>query len=168
MIEKHYRESLRSFLRLHKKTPRCVIYLLAGSLPGSALLHLRQFSLFGMISRKADGILYQHAKNVFNFATSIRVSWFHQIRELSLLYDLPHPLDMLEHPMGKTEFKRLVKSKILSYWEIVLREEAFHLKSLCYFQPQFMSLSKPHPLWSFTKEGLDGFDSGDNAIRTVP
>ena len=54
---------------------------------------------------------------------------------------------MLEHPMGKTEFKRLVKSKFLSYWEIVLREEAFHLKSLCYFQPQFMSLSKPHPLW---------------------
>ena len=36
-IEKHYLETIC----LYEKTPRCVVYFLAGSLPGIALLHLR-------------------------------------------------------------------------------------------------------------------------------
>ena len=130
------------------KTPRCVIYFLAGTLPGSALLHLRQLSLFGMISRKTDGILYRHARNVFTSVTVAKVSWFHQIRELSLMYGLPHPIDMLENPLDKAVFKKYVKSKVINYWEIVLREEASALKSLNYFQSHYMSLSRPHVLWS--------------------
>ena len=40
-IESYYREVLRKLLRLHQKTPRTVIYFLAGSIPGNALLHQR-------------------------------------------------------------------------------------------------------------------------------
>ena len=147
-IENHYRESLRQLLRLHKGTPRCVIYFLAGSLPGVALLHLRQLSLFGMITRLSDNILHKHALNIFSFNTMVKKSWFLQIRQLSLLYDLPHPSTLLEHPRSKLSYKKLTKSRVISYWECKLREEACVLKSIPFFRCSFMSLAKIHPLLS--------------------
>ena len=37
---------------------------------------------------------------------------------------------------------------MINYWEIKLRNEASSLKSLQYFNPRFMSLKWPHPLWA--------------------
>ena len=39
-IEIHYCQTLTRLLRLHDRTPRSVVYFLAGSLPGIALVHL--------------------------------------------------------------------------------------------------------------------------------
>ena len=50
-LDQHFKVSLESFQRLYKATPAPVVYFMAGCLPASALLHLRQFSLLGMISR---------------------------------------------------------------------------------------------------------------------
>ena len=41
-----------------------------------------------------------------------------------------------------------MKRKVLSYWEVILRDEAAKLTSLRFFRPEFMSISKPHPLWT--------------------
>ena len=149
LIEQHYRETLRQLLRLHKNSPRSVVYFLAGSLPGSALLHQRQLNLFGMISRLNDtNLLYKHALAYFSSACPFNGSWFKQIINLSVLYSLPHPSTILTNPPSKAQFKNLVKKNVISYWEIVLRGEALQLKSLSYFSPNFMSLLKPHPLWT--------------------
>ena len=148
MIDCHYRNTLQCLLRLHKRTPQCVVYFLSGSLPGSALLHLRQLSVFGMICRMPDNILHTHAVNIYSSVTISKVSWFHQIRQICLQYGLPYPLDMLTYPMEKFNFKKLVKSKVISYWEIRLRKEAELLTSLSSFKPSFMSLTRPHPLWT--------------------
>ena len=147
-IENHYRETLRQLLRLQKGTPRCVIYFLSGSLPGTALLHLRQLSIFGMISRLSDNILKKHALNIFSFSTIAKKSWFHQIRQVCLMYDLPHPSTLLDNPLSKLPYKKLMKSKVISYWESKLREEACLLKSIPFFNCSFMSLIKIHPLLS--------------------
>ena len=42
----------------------------------------------------------------------------------------------------------MVKSKVIDYWEKVLRAEASLLPSLEYFDPRFHSLTSPHPLLS--------------------
>ena len=148
MIENHYRETLRRLLRLHSKTPRCVIYFLSGSLPGDAFVHLRQLSTFGMICRQPENILHRHAVNLFTARTISPKSWFHQIRNHCIHYGLPHPIDFLSYPLDKLKFKRLVKKKIIDYWECKLRGEAENLTSLTFFSPQFMSLTKPHPLFT--------------------
>ena len=49
MIDHHYQESIRQILRLHKGTPRCVVFFLAGCLPGAAMIHMQQLSLLSMI-----------------------------------------------------------------------------------------------------------------------
>ena len=71
-----------------------------------------------------------------------------QIRDLCLQYQLPHPLKMLDLPLTKESAKCLFKSKVVDYWQEKLRHEASNLPSLCFFKPQFMSLLRPHPLWT--------------------
>ena len=123
--------------------------VLAGSLPGEALLHIRQLTLFGMLSRLPDNILNKVAADLLSSSLSTK-SWFHQIRSLCIRYHLPDPLHLLEDPLPKAPFKLLVKKQVLNYWEEALRSEAEDPRytSLSYFKPRFMSLSSPHPLWT--------------------
>ena len=148
MIDQHHKETLRCLLRLHQNTPRSVIYFLAGCLPGSALLHLRQLSIFGMITRLPGNILHQHATSFFSFSTLSQKSWFHQIRKWCLLYDLPHPQILLSAPLTKETFKSIVRKKVISYWENLLRCEAAPKPSLLSFNPSFMSLVSTHPIFT--------------------
>ena len=148
LIESHYCKTIRQLLRISEKTPRCVAYFVAGSMPGSAVIHLRQLGLFSMICRLKNSILHEHAVNYFSAVTISPKSWFTQIRDLCLMYRLPHPSIFLSSPLPKLEFKRLVKKRVIDYWEHQLRKKATELKSLEYFDPNFMSLVSPHPLWT--------------------
>ena len=56
-LNTHYKTKLQKLMKLYDKTPDCVVFLLAGSLPAEALLHLAQFSLLSMISRLESNIL---------------------------------------------------------------------------------------------------------------
>jgi hypothetical protein len=105
-------------------------------------------NIFGMISRLEDPILYTHGIHVLTSARPSAQSWFQQIRDLCLLYQLPHPLTLLQEPLTKTKYNKIVKSRIFDYWEVELRVKAATLTSAPYFKPQFMSLRQPHPLWS--------------------
>ena len=147
LIALHHKETIQGLLRLFPLTPRSVVCFLAGSLPGEALLHLRQLSIFGMICRLPENILHRHAVNYFTSATSSSKSWFSQIRALCLQYHLPHPLEQLKSPLQKTPYRNTVKKKVISYWEFLLRAESSSLESLTFFKPNFMSLTTPHPLW---------------------
>ena len=51
ILHHHYKQSLERLQRLHKATPEPVFCFLGGSLSLTALLELRQLSLFGMVSR---------------------------------------------------------------------------------------------------------------------
>ena len=42
----------------------------------------------------------------------------------------------------------MVKKRVLSHWESVLRSESGSLSSLSNFKPAFMSLTSPHPIWT--------------------
>ena len=63
------------------------------------------------------------------------------------MYFLRHPLTLLQDQPDKEMFKSQVKLSVQEYWQKTLRGEAESLHSLTYFKPNFMSLSKPHPLW---------------------
>ena len=101
-IEQHHKETIANLQRLFPRTPRAVTFFVAGSLPASALLHLRQLTIFGMISRLPNNVLHKHATNVFMFATASRKSWFTQIRQICLRYGLTHPLHFLSSPPTKS------------------------------------------------------------------
>ena len=101
-----------------------------------------------MVARLPRDPLNIHARNILTAAKSSSKSWFIQIRNIYLQYNLPHPLRILENPPCKEKYKKLIKSKITDYWEAKLRGEASLLSSLVHFKPEYMSLIKPHPIWS--------------------
>ena len=73
-------------------------------------------------------------------------SWFIQIRRLCEQYDLPAPLLLLSLQLSKERFKKLVKAKVISFWELKLRLQASTKFSLKFSNPNFSSLTKPHPI----------------------
>ena len=135
-------------MKLHDRTPDPVIFFLAGSLPSTALLHLRKLSLYNMICHLDGNILQVLAKEALVESKPSARSWFHDIRNLCIQYELPHPLQLLEKPFPKNKFKKLCKNKVMEYWHQKLSCKAARLSSLQYLQPRYLSLSSPHPLWT--------------------
>ena len=150
ILDQFFKVSLQRLQKLRDKTPDCVVMFLGGQLPGKAMLHLRLLSIFGMICRLPGSFLHKIAEYQLSSAIQSSGSWFLQIREICLMYDLPSPTTLLLMPPTKCMYKKLVKSKIIDYWESKLRGEALILKenSLKYFQADFMSLTTPHLIWS--------------------
>ena len=140
--------TLSRLMKLHNKTPGCAVYFLAGSLPVSALLHLRQLSLFGMVSRLEQNLLKTLAIETLIEAKPSNKSWFQCVRDLCVMYSLPHPIHLLENPLPKDKFRHLCKQKVHQFWHQRLSHDVNMLPSLKYFVPQYLSLSHPHPLWS--------------------
>ena len=155
-LSRHYRHTLCRLQKLPLNTPECVVFFLGGSLPATAILHLRILSLFGMISRSdPNSILQQIGRRVYLSKNFNRKSWFSQIKLITQLYLLPDPLLLLQTPSSKVEWKKLCKAKVVSYWEEKLRADILKLPSLKYFSPQFMSLQEPHPLWTCAESGYE-------------
>ena len=146
IIDQQFKRTLQSLLKLPTNTSPCMVYFISGCLPATALLHLRYLSLFGMICRLKEDPLHAHALQVFHTTILSRNSWFMKIRVLLILYKLPHPLILLNSPPSKENFKKLVKLRVLDYWNITFRGEASFLLSAPYFQPSRMSLCSPHKL----------------------
>ena len=146
MVFNHHRTMIQNLLRLKPNTPQSVCYFLSGSLPAEAILHLRQLSILSMIMSAKDSILNKHGLNALNSKSSSR-SWFHQVRDICLQYQLPHPMTLLHSSIPKESFRVLARKHVLNYWELKLRSEAAELPSLRYFKPEFMSLTRPHPIF---------------------
>ena len=151
MIAQHVKDTTESLLKLHPRTPEPVVFFLAGRLPGEALLHLRQLTLFGMICHLNGNILHSIVGQLLTGSSQSSKNWIADIRDLCYQYNLPHPLALLKEPMTKVSFKSLCKNNVTDFWQDKLRKNADKLrgKSLKFFNPYFMSLSRPHPMWSW-------------------
>jgi hypothetical protein len=113
LVNQHHKEITSNLQRLLPGTPRSVVYFLGGTLPGEALLHIRQLTIFGMICRLQDNISHAIAKHVLSYETPATKSWFHQIQELCLQYSLPEPLQQLQSPLPKISAKNLIKKNVI-------------------------------------------------------
>ena len=129
VIDSHFLKTLQRIQRLHDKTPRAVVLFLAGSLPGEAVLHIKQLTLFSMICRLPQDPLNHHAYYVLSCLPKAANSWFHHIQNICLRYSLPHPLKLHQYPLSRSKFKTLVKKNVTEYWENLLRTETleYHL-----------------------------------------
>ena len=147
-VDQQYKRTLQNIVKLAVRSPPSLVHFIAGSLPATAILHLRQMTLFGMICRLPNDPLHSLATHILLRSSSSTPSWFLQVRGLLLQYSLPHPLQLLQNPPSKDVFKKLMKSKVVDYWENKLRLEASFLPSLPFFKPEYMSLTKTHLLWT--------------------
>ena len=150
VLHDYYKNCLRRILKLPEDTPECFLFLVSGSLPFSALLHCRILSLFNMICNLQNNPLNFIAYNALTRSRPSSKSWFHMVKDLTIQYDLPHPLRLLESPLPKDRFKGLFKSKIHQYWRQYLTIQCSGMTSLRFLQPGFCSLQQPHPMLTYS------------------
>ena len=149
IIDQHFKNTLKNLIKAYPDTSNSFVLFMAGSLPATAIIHLRQLGLFSMISRLPADPLNARARQVLTSSKPSSKSWFIGLRNICLQYGLPHPLTLLLNPPTKETFKKLAKSKVTDFWEKKLRQESSLLPSLSNFNSAFSSLSKPHPiLWT--------------------
>ena len=122
-IDLHFKETCENLQKLLPKTPRSVVFFIGGCLPARAILHLRQLTIFDMVIHLSDDPLNIHARKVLSEAKPSSRSWFWQVREICLMYNLKHPLQLLEDPPAQPAYKKLIKSHVIDYWEKLLRAE---------------------------------------------
>ena len=147
IIDQHLQWTVQNIQKLHQGTPRSITFLMAGCLPGEAILHLKQLTLFMMICHLPSDPLNNHAKYVLSNGQPPQKSWFNQILKLCEKYCLPHPHLLLEQPPPKSLFKKNVKNAVVKFWEDALRKEALELQSVKHFDVHSYGLSHPHWIW---------------------
>ena len=101
-----------------------------------------------MICRLHGHILNKTARQTLLTAPDSSKSWFVKLRSLCDQYNLPTPLNLILNPLPKDQYKSLVRSHIVNYWETQLRYEVSLLSSLSFFKSEFMSLCRPHFTWT--------------------
>ena len=148
IVSNYRKKTLSRLMRLPDATPEPVVYFLAGSLPTTAYIHLRQLSLFAMVCHQENNILMRHARSVLLTCNSRSKSWFFYLRDVCIMYGLPHPLDLLSEPPSKEIFKKLCRLKVYDYWHKWLCSTTSSLNSLSYLRAPFLGLDVPHPIWA--------------------
>ena len=115
ILNSHVKDILQGLLKLYPKTPDPVLYLISGSMPGEALLHLKQLTLFGAVTRLPGNIIHTVAKDTLITASDNDGSWYGQIRSLCFQYNLPNPLTLLHQPPSQKRYKCLIKNNIAQF-----------------------------------------------------
>ena len=162
VLDGHYKNSFQNLQRLHQNTPRGVVFMLAGCLPCRALVHIRQLSLFLMLCHLPSDPLNVHARHILQNAPQSARSWFQQVKDLCSMYDLASPLELLDTPPHKKQFKVRVQKNVAAYWHQVLSCEIKKLKSLKYFKPELYSLTRPHYMW--TSAASNSFECSKSTV----
>jgi hypothetical protein len=152
-LDLHHKRHLEQLQKLYPCTPAPVVYFLAGSLPASAKLHMRQLGLLGMVARLGpESILFQHGSYMLArpspSSSSFKSSWFAQVRDWCDRYGLPDPLFVLYQPETKARWKATIRRQVLQYWLARLRDHAGGLSSLDMFRASHMSLTRPSVIWT--------------------
>ena len=138
LLDLHLQRVAQRMQKLHEGTHRSFIFFLASCLPGEAILHLKQLTLFIMICHLPQNVLHLHGKFVLSRGQTPTKSWFYQILKLCEKYRLPHPHLLMDEPPPKYHFKKHVKKAVIEFWEDTLRQEALELQSIKHFDVFFL------------------------------
>ena len=145
-IHQFHKKMIKQILSLAKNTADPAVYILSGSLPMEAELHLKALSLYGNITRAdRSTIEWRLAERQLHLKTNQSNSWFIQIKKICLKYDILDCQDFLNNPLGKLQWKSLITKKIHTYWNDKINKESEKYSSLKYISGEYMA-KRIHPI----------------------
>lgn len=146
-LENFYRSNLRSIQAMSKATATAIIYLLIGTPPFEAQLHIKTITFFTSALRREDSLEYAVIQRQLVMKGEETRSWVWYVHSLLKKYGLPSAFDLLHYHPSKDEWKRTVKKAVLSTWEKQLKDEARSKSTLKYINIDACNLHTPHPVW---------------------
>ena len=148
-LDSFHRKTLRYIQHLPQSTAMPAIYLLLGTPPIEAQLHIRTLGLFGNIISEDNSSLL--IKDLIGRQLGMKGaesnSWTAHVKSLLRRYGLPSAYDLYACPPKKAVWKETVKSVIYQHWTEKLAEVANSKRSLSMLNADECALGKTHPVW---------------------
>ena len=159
-LEAYHRKNIRYIQHLPQSTATPAIYLLLGSLPIEAQLHIKTLSLFRTIVAAESNIppaIYIQNLIIRQLATKQpeSSSWINLIKTVLRKYSLPTPYQIIQTPPKKQAWKRTVKKAVINYHTVALQKDAAGKTSLQYLNITACSLETVHLTWKNLSSPLD-------------
>jgi len=101
-----------------RHAPECFTMFMAGTLPATAVLHLRQLGLLGMIARRGPNCILGKLGRQALLAPDHSRSWFVAVRRLTEQYGLQDPLLVLQAPDSRRRWKSTCKLRVVRWWQV--------------------------------------------------
>ena len=147
-LDKFHKKMLRQIQSLPDSTATEAIYILAGTIPIEAQLHIRALGLFGGICRlEGSHTLKNLALRQLALRIDYKHSWFSYIYKLGCTYNINIVKNLLL-PKTKREWKLEVKMAVRRYWIGKLNCDTSTKSSLSWLITRNPVNWKAHPVWS--------------------
>ena len=145
-----HRKVLRGILTLSKCSNISALHFLLGELPIEAQIHKNIFSLFYSVWSNPDSKIYSIVKYLLETSSENSRTWAVHLRYLSYKYGLDDPLHCLKmDPLSKSEYKENIQTKICTFYEKSLREDASNSSLMQYLNVSLTGLrGRRHPALS--------------------
>ena len=145
-ISIQYKKWIKQILSLNSNVADSAVYTLSGLLPIEAEIHVKAINLFGNISRaNCDSIEWRLAERQLQIKPHNSCSWFIEVKELCLKYEINDLYAYLTNPLSKFQWKKLVKSKIHDYWTSKITDESKGYSTLKFMDHKY-NIGSVHPL----------------------
>lgn len=106
-LEQFQKSLLKKVLSLPPNAPELALYIITGLLHMEAQIDLKCLTLFHNICRQnRDSLEILIAIRQLQVNDENSNSWFIQLNRRLIKYGLKHPLELLEYPPSKLEWKR--------------------------------------------------------------
>ena len=157
-------------MHLSQRAPTPAIHFLFGELPMEGKLHRDMFNLFFSIWTNPDTKIFKIVKYLLENSADNSRTWVINLRHLSKMYGLEDPLEsLMKEPPSKYQYKELIMTKITSYHEKELRQEASTNEMMQYLNVSLIGLrGKIHPsIRGVIRCGKKNASTFKNAIRKL-
>lgn len=132
-LEQFLKSLLKKILSLPINAPDPALYIITGILPVEAQVDLKCLTLFNNICRQDQESLEKAiAVRQLQEKDQNSSSWFIEIKRTLMKYGLKHPLELLQYPPSKIDWKRTIKECVFKYWKTRLLDDCTMYKNLKY------------------------------------
>ena len=150
-IELYFRGLLKMIQHLPKSTANAACYILTGTVPVEATVHIRILTLFGSIMRDKNSVEYKIMERQLAFKGSKSNCWAVHVKKLLVTYKLPTPAAMLyDDSPSKEAWKQTVQTHVREHWRREIIQQAHSMSSLLYLNPDSFCVGSCHNVWSGT------------------
>ena len=141
---------MKQILSLPQNTPDCAVYILTDIISIEKQIEKKALIFFNNICNQHEESIEETSKKATINKKQNSNSWFMNLKILLLKYNLDDPLDLLDNPRKKEEWKLNVIKQINQSWKEHILHSVKLYKNLQHIATDKYRPGKIHPLLSIS------------------
>ena len=144
----YFNKLIKQIQHLPERTANAGALLLLGQIPIEGQIHKRMLCTFRNVIANTNSVEQNIGYRQLATKSNDLKSWFINIVQITQIYDLPSPYDLMETPPNKRKWKKLVTDSVNLYWTLKLKDEINFKTTLKYLNvDDILMIGKTHNIW---------------------